>query len=134
MIYKSVSSKVVLAKLYRDLGINKEIPESSCIEWIAEVLEKIGTYYQYEEVNAVLELTDGTVKLPDNFYKLIYISYNSSPLRWSSNSMIHDYACEDCVILLHVVHVTSIASISIIACLSRISRLRHQITRSVSPT
>jgi len=91
-----VSSKFVLNKLYRDLNIGTEINEAHLYEWIAEILAKIGTYYQYDEINTILELEDGKVKLPLDFYKLIFLTHNNKPLMWSSNSFVKDYACEDC--------------------------------------
>ena len=73
MIYKYTSFKNILNKLYRDLNLTTEINESHVLEWCAEILAKIGAYAQYEEINAVLQLTDGKVELPCNFDKLVYI-------------------------------------------------------------
>lgn len=91
-----LSFRYVLSKLYRDLDLSTEINESSVIEWIAEVLSKIGTYYQYDELNINLELDNGKCKLPPNFYKIINITYNNRPLMWSTNSFVKDYECEEC--------------------------------------
>ena len=98
MIYKYTSFKNILNKLYRDLNLTTEINESHVLEWCAEILAKIGAYAQYEEINAVLQLTDGKVELPCNFDKLVYISCDSKPLAWSSNSNLHQYGCDDCKI------------------------------------
>jgi hypothetical protein len=98
MIYKNVSSKTILNKIYRDLNLTTEINESHVIEWIAETLEKIGAYSQYEEINTILELDNGRVELPCNFDSLVYITYNNKPLRWSTSSYLNDYICPDCKI------------------------------------
>lgn len=91
-----VSFKYILAKLYRDLNISFEIPESTVAEWCAEILNKIGTFYQYDNTTVIMDLEDGKVKLPTDFYKIINITHNNVPLMWSSNSFVKDYACEDC--------------------------------------
>jgi hypothetical protein len=93
-----VSSKVILARLYRELGLTNEISESEAIELIADALEMIGSYSQYTEMNEILELEDGKVRLPENFYKLVNIRYQDNPMSWSTNSLVNDYYCEDCVI------------------------------------
>lgn len=94
MIYKYTSINRVVAKLYRDLGINTEINESNVIEWIAEALEKIGSYFQYEEIKECIKLENGKAKLPLNFYKLKDIGYNNTPLSWASLSLLTEYSCE----------------------------------------
>lgn len=95
--YKSIKS--ILAKIYRDFGHTTEVNEAHVVEWIAEALAKIGSFYQYEQIKTCLELDEnGKAKLPDNFYRLVDIAYQSQPLSWASNSLITDYVCEGCVI------------------------------------
>lgn len=88
----------LLDKLYRDLGINKEINESSVIEWVNEALLKIGAYAQFIETKKCLELTDGKACLPNGFYKLVDIMYDNKPLHWATNTLVTDYGCEGCTI------------------------------------
>jgi hypothetical protein len=95
MIYKYVSYKYVLNKLYRDLNLTTEINESHVISWISECLDKIGSYYQYEEITKQIELRDGKAELPINFDKLIYVTYNNKPLSWSTSNKLH-YASDNC--------------------------------------
>lgn len=90
--YRTMES--VIAKLYRDLNINTEIKESSCIEWIAEALDKIGAYAQYEEIKECIKLENGKAKLPINFYRIKDISYANQPLAWASLSLLTAYSCE----------------------------------------
>lgn len=94
--YKNI--KEVVAKLYRDLGINEEIPFNSIVEWIAESLNLIGAYSQYEEISDCIELTNGKAKLPCNFYKLVSINYKGYPLHWATNTNAHSYQCSNCQI------------------------------------
>jgi|31_taG_2_1085359.scaffolds.fasta_scaffold01057_10 hypothetical protein len=98
MIYKNVSFKTILNKLYRDLNLTTEINEAHVVEWCAEVLAKIGAYAQYEQNMTVLQLSDGKAELPCNFDKLVYLTCGNKPLHWSNNSQIHDYMadCPEC--------------------------------------
>lgn len=97
--YKSIKS--IFAKLYRDLGSTIEMNEAHVIEWIAEALSRIGSFYQYETINECLEIDEnGKVRLPDNFYRIIDISYKGRPLHWASVSALTDYACQGCTIPL----------------------------------
>lgn len=97
MITGYTSIKNVIAKLYRDLGINTEINEVHVVEWVAEILQKIGSYYQYSSVNKCIELDEsGKALLPCDFYRLIDIHYSGIPLSWASKSAVTDYACQEC--------------------------------------
>jgi hypothetical protein len=90
--------KELIAKLYRDLGINSDINVGHVIEWVGEVLEKIGAYAQYKETKECLELVDGKVKLPCGFYRLKEISYQSYTLYWATEGIASDYGCNGCTI------------------------------------
>lgn len=95
--YKSIKS--ILAKIYRDLGTTTEINEAHVVEWCAEAMSMIGSYYQYTEVKTCLEIDEnGRAKLPNNFYRIVDIAYQSKALSWASNSVISDYGCEGCTI------------------------------------
>lgn len=96
MIVGFTSVKTLIAKLYRDLNINTEINESYVIEWVNEVLLKIGAYSQFKEVSKCLTLTDGKACLPNGFYRIVDIMFNSQPLSWASNTMANNYQCEGC--------------------------------------
>jgi hypothetical protein len=98
MITGYSSLKELMAKLYRDLAITDDISEYVVAEWVGEVLEKIGTYYQYKETKTCLELTNGRTRVPINFHRLKDIAFNNKPLRWASPDMYTDYSCEGCVI------------------------------------
>lgn len=98
MISGYTNIKEVVAKLYRDLGINEEIPFNSIVEWIAEGLNLIGAYSQYNEISDCLELTNGKGKLPCNFYKLVSINYKGYPLYWATNTNASNYQCSNCQI------------------------------------
>ncbi len=96
MIKGFVSAKYILAKLYRDLQLNSELPESDCYEWIGEALSMIGAYSQYEEVSKCLPLISGKAPLPCGFEKLVDINYQGLPVYWATNTNAHNYQCEGC--------------------------------------
>ncbi len=98
MIHKYTNIKTVIGKIYRDLGATDEINEYDAIEWIAEALEKIGAYAQYEEISEYLEVDNGIVQLPLNFHRLKDISYNNNSMSWASKSLANNYDCPDCQI------------------------------------
>lgn len=98
MITKFISIKYTIAKLYRDLGINHEIPEGDIIEWCAEALSMIGAYAQYEEVSDCLPIVDGKAKLPCGFDRLVSINYKNQPMYWATNTNAHNYQCNECKI------------------------------------
>lgn len=96
MITGFVSFKTILEKLYRDLGINHEIPENDVIAWIAEALSMIGAYAQYEEISECLTLIGGKAKLPCGFEKLVDINYKQNPVYWATNTNANNYQCHNC--------------------------------------
>ncbi len=98
MISGYVSVGVVASKLYRDLGVNKELNFLDIVEWCNEVLLKVGAYAQFNEISECLTMTDGKSQLPCGFYKLVDISYQGQPLSWATNTMANNYQCEGCKI------------------------------------
>jgi len=98
MITGYVSSKTIIAKLYRDLNINYEINEGDSIEWISEGLKLIGAYGQYNETTHCLELSLGKAKLPCDFHKLVDINWDGRPMHWATNTNASNYQCDNCQI------------------------------------
>ena len=100
MIQGKLSVNYIIAKLYRDLGINSEISESDVIEWVGESLLFIGAFDQFETKIEKLTLENYKVKLPCGFYKLYNINYGNQPIYYSGKSLINNYFCDDCQIQL----------------------------------
>lgn len=72
MQYKLTTVNHVISKIVRDLGLgDKEIDYQSFIEVIAEGMQHIGAYNQYEEKVIDLELDKSRAKLPCDFYKIV---------------------------------------------------------------
>lgn len=96
MISGFTSVGVVAAKLYRDMGVNKEINFSDVIEWCNEILLKVGAYSQFNEISECITLTDGKACLPNGFYKLVDIMYDGQPMHWATNTLANNYQSECC--------------------------------------
>lgn len=74
MIYKLEKVDVVINKIIRDLGLGaSEIPVDDFIEWIADALQHIGAYAQFEEKWANIDIVSFEGDLPCDFYKLIEV-------------------------------------------------------------
>ena len=75
MIYKLESLDRIIDKIIRDLGISQsEIPYADFIEWIADGLQHIGSYYQYQEKEGTVLIENFTGLLPCDVYKVIRIT------------------------------------------------------------
>jgi hypothetical protein len=72
MIYKLESIDRTISSIVRKLGIgNDEIPYQDLIEYIADALEQIGSYYQFEEKDAYIIINDYKGALPCDLHKVI---------------------------------------------------------------
>ena len=72
MVYNLESIDRVLNKVITDLGLGDcEIPYTDFIEWIADGLEHIGSYYQMQEKSCTILIEDYEGMLPCDFYKPI---------------------------------------------------------------
>lgn len=98
MIQGRVSINSIAAKLYRDLGINSEIPIEELYEWCSEALLFIGAFDQFNTVTDNITIEEHKAKLPCGFYKLQEISHENMPVYYSGKSLINNYFCEDCKI------------------------------------
>lgn len=78
MIYKYTSSKTIIAKVFRDLGIQDSDWINFAIEWIGESLEHIGTYSQTIPKIHILKNANFRAKLPNDLYILDEIRYSNS--------------------------------------------------------
>jgi len=75
MIYKLTSIKEVISKIGRDLGIGeRELPWHDIVEWSAEALKHIGSYYQLQPKKVNLVVDNYMAKLPCDFFNLIRIT------------------------------------------------------------
>lgn len=99
MIYKIVSIKRVISKVFTDLDLQEGTHRiSDMIEWAGEALEKIGAFPSF--INKVcgkdglplLTVSNYQSRLPSDFYRLIQVSfaYNENgpfyPMRYATGS------------------------------------------------
>lgn len=74
MIYNVERLDRVIDKIIRDLGLGDDnIPYADFVEWIADGLQHIGSYYQFLEKEAIVVVKDYTGLLPCDFHKMIYL-------------------------------------------------------------
>jgi hypothetical protein len=86
MVYNNVSTKSIIAKIYRDLDIQEENTRvADFVEWIGEGLTKIGAFKTLnvkvtgKEDIPLLTLTNYQAKLPGDLFKLVGVAYAQSP-------------------------------------------------------
>ena len=68
MIYKTISSKAIVRKVFRDLNPSGDNWIDDAIEWIGEALEHIGATAQFETKSCVITITDYKAVLPKCLY------------------------------------------------------------------
>ena len=77
-IYKTISSKAVIRKIFRDLKPQNDNWIDDAIEWIGEALEHIGAAPQLTLKNCVLDITDHKTLMPSDLYYINQVAINSS--------------------------------------------------------
>jgi len=76
-IYKTVSSKTVIRKIFRDLKPSKDNWIDDAIEWIGEALEHIGAAPQLCQKQCVLNVKDHKVMMPSDLYYINQVAINN---------------------------------------------------------
>jgi hypothetical protein len=76
-IYKTVSSKVVIRKIFRDLKPSKDNWIDDAIEWIGEALEHIGAAPQLCQKQCVLNIKDHKTMMPSDLYYINQVAINN---------------------------------------------------------
>jgi hypothetical protein len=77
-VYKTISSKVIVRKIFRDLRPSGDNWIDDAIEWIGEALEHIGAASQLLQKQCVLEVKDHKVLLPSDLYYINQVAINNS--------------------------------------------------------
>lgn len=82
MVYQLVSVHTIISSIVRKLNIgDAEVRWQDFIEEMAEGLVQIGSYYQFTEKFACIDIEDYKGELPCDFYKLIRITDHKLYLR-----------------------------------------------------
>ena len=77
-VYKTISSKVVIRKVFRDLKPKSDIWIDDAIEWIGEALEHIGAAAQLCQKQCVLTVENHKVLMPTDLYYINQVAINNS--------------------------------------------------------
>jgi len=93
MKYLEESSKVVIAKVYRDLNFQEEDRWHDMIEWIAEALEFIGANPQFKDKTQEVCVVGHRGALPCDLQSINYISdaATGAKLRYASDQRHSHY-------------------------------------------
>ena len=76
--YKTISSKVLIRKVFRDLKPSKDNWIDDAIELIGEALEHIGASSQLCQKQCVLDVTDHKTLMPSDLYFINQVAINNS--------------------------------------------------------
>tara|TARA_A100001201_G_scaffold8758_1_gene13231 strand:- start:1379 stop:2263 length:885 start_codon:yes stop_codon:yes gene_type:complete len=77
-IYKTISSKVVIRKIFRDLKPQNDNWIDDAVEWIGEALEHIGAAPQLLQKQCVLSVSNHKVLLPSDLYYINQVAVNNT--------------------------------------------------------
>jgi len=77
-IYKHVSSKTIIRKVFRDLNVSSDNWIEDSIEWMGEALEHIGASPQLKQKGTTINITDYTGALPTDLYYINQVSINNT--------------------------------------------------------
>ena len=77
-IYKTISSKEIIRKLFRDLKMDDDNWIDDAIEWMGEALEHIGASAQLEHKQTVLNVLNHKVALPFDLYYINQVATNTA--------------------------------------------------------
>ena len=86
-IYKTISSKVIIRKIFRDLKPSKDNWIDDAVEWIGEALEHMGAAPQLCKKQCVLEVKDHKVLMPSDLYYINQVAINDSVSPTDSNEL-----------------------------------------------
>ena len=98
MIYRSVSAKSVIAKVYRDLQLKQSDRWIDMLEWIGEALEHIGSFNQLikkEEMGIVVK--NYRAILPCDIREIVQASKGGEALQYLGGSFDTSFHCEDSI-------------------------------------
>ena len=77
-VYKTVSCKTIIRKIFRDLRPDSDNWIDDAIEWIGEALEHIGAAPQLCQKQCVLTVTDHKVLMPTDLYYINQVAINNA--------------------------------------------------------
>lgn len=75
-VYKTISSKRIIRKIFRDLKPSNDNWIDDAVEWIGEALEHIGAAGQLCQKQCVLEVSNHKVLMPSDLYYINQVAIN----------------------------------------------------------
>lgn len=88
---KSISSKNIIAKVFRDFGVHETNFVHNAVEWIGEALERIGTTVIYNKVVCEYQVCDHRVCLPANLERLDAVIHDCTRLKLGADQTTVGY-------------------------------------------
>ncbi len=82
MVEKYVSIRAILDKIRTRVGDKVDLPFDITIEWIAEVLQKLGSYSTLVRQNTGITVENHRAEIPCNVVSTIALTYNGIRLRY----------------------------------------------------
>lgn len=76
-IYKNISCKVIIRKVFRDLNVNTDNWIHDAVEWVGEALEHIGSATQTEKKVKTVVISDYRGALPSDLYYVNMVAVNN---------------------------------------------------------
>jgi hypothetical protein len=86
MNYRLISTKEVIAKVYRDLKPSDSSWTTDAIEWIGEALDFIGYHAIFDHTSKELNVVDHKAEIPCDLYQLIQVEYEGTGLVYGTDT------------------------------------------------
>lgn len=83
---QTISLQVIVAQVYRDLGITEEYDTTDLVEWAVDALRFINAFGQYEVVEDCIKISNYKAEIPCGLIALLEVDYNGSQLSKASNN------------------------------------------------
>jgi len=77
-IYKNISSKVIIRKIFRDLNPNTDNWIDDAVEWVGEALEHIGASPQLVTKTCIVDIKDYKGAMPPDLYYINQVAINTT--------------------------------------------------------
>lgn len=90
MIYKTLSSKAIIQKVFRDLKPSDTSWTNDAVEWIGEALDFIGYHAGFEKRVKSIKVKNFRAEIPCDLYQLFAVEYKGSPLAYGSDLTAYD--------------------------------------------
>lgn len=87
MIYKYISLKNIVEKLYRDYETNESYDIDDLVEWAGEALRKINAPQQYKYNLSKIDIENYKGILPCNFHHVLQVYYEGVALKYNTGTL-----------------------------------------------